>query len=117
MKLLLDAQLPRKLALRLRSSGYDVVHTLELPAGNQTSDESINELSVRERMIVATKDSDFVNSFLLSGRPYKLLLVSTGNIKNAELEELFSRNIKTLMDAFEQFDFIEIGRTQIIYHK
>jgi predicted nuclease of predicted toxin-antitoxin system len=41
--------------------------------------------------VVVTKDSDFVNSFLLSRRPRKLLLVSTGNIGNAELEALFWR--------------------------
>jgi predicted nuclease of predicted toxin-antitoxin system len=33
MKLLIDAQLPRRLAHVIRALGYDVVHTLDLPNG------------------------------------------------------------------------------------
>ena len=80
MKFLVDAQLPRHLAASLKWSGHDVLHTLDLPSGNRTPDWRINEISVQEQRIVVTKDADFVNSFLLTGVPYKLLLVSTGNI-------------------------------------
>jgi predicted nuclease of predicted toxin-antitoxin system len=34
MRYLVDAQLPRRLALRLRDAGYDALHTLDLPDGN-----------------------------------------------------------------------------------
>ena len=89
MKFLIDAQLPRRLADHLRRAGFEAIHTLDLPLGNCTPDTVINELSVHEQYIVVTKDSDFVDSFLLQRRPWKLLLVSTGNITNAELEALF----------------------------
>jgi predicted nuclease of predicted toxin-antitoxin system len=117
MKFLFDAHLPRRLALRLRSEGYDIVHTLDLPLKNRPPDRAINEFSVREKCAVVTKDSDFVSPFMLSHQPYKLLLVSTGNIKNIELEELMVRNIEMIVDAFTQYDFIEIDRTQIIFHQ
>jgi predicted nuclease of predicted toxin-antitoxin system len=39
---LVDAQLPRRLALRLRDAQHDVLHTLDLPNGNRTTDAEIN---------------------------------------------------------------------------
>ena len=82
MKFLIDAQLPHRLVYWLRERGHDARHTLDLPNGNRTSDAEINEISVREQRIVVTKDADFVNSFVIRGEPYKLLLISTGNITN-----------------------------------
>ena len=61
---------------------HDALHTLDLPDANRTSNARINEPSVAEQRIVVTKDADFVNSFLISQVPYKLLLVSTGTIAN-----------------------------------
>ena len=85
MKFLIDAQLPRELVAHLRQAGLEAIHTLDLPDGNRTTDSVINELSIKEHLIVVTKDSDFVESFLLRQEPWKLLLVSTGNIGNSEL--------------------------------
>jgi predicted nuclease of predicted toxin-antitoxin system len=116
MKFLVDAQLPRRLVGRLREAGHEALHTLDLPLGNRTTDTAINELSAREGYIVVTKDSDFVNSFLLSRRPYKLLLVSTGNISNAELEALFVSNIERIAEGFDTLDFVELDRKALIFH-
>lgn len=116
MKFLVDAHLPRRLAYWLRERGYDVVHTSELSLGNRTSDTSISEISLREKRVVITKDEDFVDSFLLRHTPYKLLLVSTGNIKNALLEFLFHQNIEQIAEAFETYDFVEIDRTTLTFH-
>jgi len=60
MKFLVDAQLPRRLVFRLREEGHEVIHTLDLPFGNRTTDSAINELSIREGFIVMTKDANFV---------------------------------------------------------
>jgi predicted nuclease of predicted toxin-antitoxin system len=76
MKFLVDAHLPRRLVLRLREAGHDAVHTLDLPNGNRTSDAQVNAISIAEQRVVITKDSDFVDSFLLQKLPWKLLLVS-----------------------------------------
>ncbi len=121
MKFLIDAQLPRHLAASLKWSGHDVLHTLDLPSGNRTPDWRINEISVEEQRIVVTivvtKDSDFVNSFLISGVPYKLLLVSTGNVSNKELDGLFAKNLSAIVAALEIYDFVEITRTSLIEHR
>lgn len=116
MKFLVDAQLPRRLARVLRSLGHDTLHTLDLPLGNRTSDTIINNLSIQEQRVVITKDADFVNSFLLSHRPYKLLLISTGNITNAKLETLFLNNTTTITNAFANHDFIELDHQLVIVH-
>ncbi len=116
MRLLVDAQLPRRLAYWLSERGHDVRHTLDLPAGNRTSDAEINEISVREQRIVVTKDADFVNSFVIHGEPYKLLLISTGNITNRELEAILLKNITLIVEAFAQHDFVELSHNTLTIH-
>ena len=116
MKFLVDAQLPRRLVRRLTAAGHEALHTLDLLLGNRTTDAAINKLSEREGYVVVTKDSDFVNSFLLSRRPYKLLLISTGNISNAELEVLFMSNLERIAEGFDTLDFIELDRKALIFH-
>lgn len=116
MKFLVDAQLPRRLTYRLRDAGHDATHTLDLPLRNRTRDEEINDLSVRESRVLITKDADFVNSFWLSGEPRKLLFVSTGNITNAELEDIFVPQIQTIVTAFETYDYLELTRNNLIFH-
>jgi predicted nuclease of predicted toxin-antitoxin system len=116
VRFLIDAHLPRRLAHRLRDAGHDALHTLDLPAGNRTTDEEINELSVRDQRVVVTKDADFVNSFVLSSRPGKLLLISTGNISNPEMEALLSSNLERLIEALESADYVEMSRSAITVH-
>lgn len=93
MKFLIDAHLPYQLAVQLNEAGHDALHTKDLPLQNRTPDESINQLSLDEQRIVVTKDSDFVYSHLVQAKPYKLLVVSTGNIKNSKLLQLFEQNL------------------------
>jgi predicted nuclease of predicted toxin-antitoxin system len=99
VKFLVDAHLPRRLVFRLRAVGYDAIHTLDLPNRNRTSDQDILAVAARESRIVVTKDADFVNSFILNHEPPKLLLISTGNITNAELEALLLPNLVTIVNG------------------
>jgi predicted nuclease of predicted toxin-antitoxin system len=116
MNFLVDAQLSRRLARRLQEAGHDPLHTLDLPAGNRTSDSEINTLSLRESRVVITKDADFVNSYLLVGQPYKLLIISTGNITNTDLEALFVPNIPLIVTALQANNYVELTRTILIIH-
>lgn len=117
MKFLVDAHLPRKLAYLLQDAGHDALHTLDLPMQNHTSDQEINRISSQDKRIVVTKDADFVNSHLASGQPSKLLLVSTGNIRNDDLLRLFERNLSQIVDAFNSASFVEIDRTLLSIHE
>ena len=40
MKLLINAQLPRRLAHQLRAAGFEAIHTLDLPQGNRSDFDS-----------------------------------------------------------------------------
>lgn len=57
MKILIDAHLPQRLKLCFKE--HEVIHTSDLPDGNLTSDQYINEFSLKEKVAVITKDSDF----------------------------------------------------------
>lgn len=116
MKFLVDAQLPLRLSRLLQLAGYDAIHTRDLPEQNQTTDEEINAVSIQERRIVITKDTDFFDSFLIRQVPYKLLYVTTGNITNSELNALFLDNLPQLIDLFQEHSMIEISRDTIIVH-
>ena len=117
MKFLVDAQLPRRLARQLREAGFDALHTRNLRLANRTSDFILNEITIEEQRVLVTKDAEFVDSHTVFGRPYKLLLVSTGNIKNQDLMRLFERNLEEIVDGFSRFDFIELDRTDLIFHR
>jgi predicted nuclease of predicted toxin-antitoxin system len=116
MKFLVDAHLPQRLSRWLVKKGYDSIHTLELPAQNETDDLVIIDVSVNEQRIVISKDSDFVDYCLLKGKPYKLISITTGNITNSQLIQLFEQNFTQLIDLINDNKVIEMSNTAIIVH-
>ena len=116
MKFLLDAQLPKKLSLFLNYKGHDVLHTLDLPNKNKSKDSELNIISIEEKRVVVSKDMDFVESLLISDKPYKLLYVNTGNINNKQLQELFSKNLEQIVLCLEENRFVELTYENIIAH-
>ena len=116
MRLLLDAQLPRRLADELRAGGHDAVHAFDPPTGNRTPGEELTAVATREARIMVTKDADFVASFWLRRLPPKLLLISTGNISNDELQALLAPNLIRLETVFRSHAFVEISRSALTVH-
>jgi predicted nuclease of predicted toxin-antitoxin system len=53
---------------------------------------------------------------MLQRQPEKLLLISTGNITNAELERIFIPNVTGIVATFEVADFVELNRTGVVVH-
>ncbi len=117
MKYLIDAQLPKRLSVALRDIGYDSIHTLDLPEQNRTKDRYINAISLKEQRVVISKDSDFIDSILISGKPYKLLYVSTGNISNSKLLKLFLDNIQEIDQSLEAHRLVELTSETLIIHQ
>ena len=113
MKFLVDAHLPPSLCKVLAQHGHDAMHTLELPAKNATKDNVLNQLSVDEERIVISKDSDFFYSQLVLGRPWKLVLIKTGNISTRDLCRLFERHFSELENALTQYSLLEIDRVAV----
>lgn len=116
MKVLVDAQLPKKLVDFLLSEGVDAIHTFELNRRNRTPDDVITNIAEIQNRIVITKDIDFFDSFILTGKPSKLLLVTTGNITNKALLELFINNLDVIDSLFENNSVVELSRTEIVVH-
>ena len=114
MKFLLDAQLPKKLSDFLNWKGYDSIHTLDLPDKNRTTDTEINNISIEQKRVVISKDLDFIESLLISNKPYKLIYIAVGNISNKELLTIFSKNLDTIIKYCKESKLIEITKTQII---
>ncbi len=113
MKFLVDAHLPRRLCAILIQHGHDATHTLDLPTGNKTKDSIINQISVREQRIVVSKDLDFFYSHVLQGRPWKLLLIKTGNISSQDVSVLLERHLPTIETVLQTHTLVEIDRSSI----
>ena len=114
MKFLLDAHLPKKLSVFLSWKGYDSIHTLDLPNKNATKDSEINQISLDEQRVVISKDLDFIESLLISNKPYKLIYIATGNITNKRLLEIFSQNIEKIVEYATEHRLIEITNESIV---
>ena len=97
----------------LSAAGHEAIHTTRLAARNQTPDETISQLSLAEQWVVVTKDADFYHSHLLHGKPWKLLLVRTGNISARDLTELFQRHLPAIVVAFETNSLVELDRQTV----
>ncbi|MGM0580954.1 MAG: DUF5615 family PIN-like protein [Bacteroidota bacterium] len=85
--------------------------------GDETPDMEITEYADRENLIVVTKDFDFYHSYMALERPKKLFLITTGNLKNRQLFDLFRNNSLIIKNALERSTFIELSNDGITEHK
>jgi len=57
---------------------------------------------------VVSKDSDFFNRYLVKSEPYKLIIVSTGNISNKNLLILIEKNLDKIIEEISHNFVVEI---------
>lgn len=110
---LVDTQLPHQLATALKKRGHQAKHVSELPGGNRTQDDEVIAFAKEAKAVVVTKDGDFVASRILSGAPERLVLVTTGNVQNADLILAFMHHLDQIADALRQGGFVELDRKGI----
>ena len=84
MRFLVDTQLPRALAHRLREAGYEVEHVLDVGLG-QSPDNGIWHHAAETGAAVITKDEDFAEWVLAGHRGPPVIWVRVGNCTNTEL--------------------------------
>ena len=113
MKFIVDAQLPYGLKLFLKDNGFDAIHTDHMPNMERTFDSEIINISELEDRIIITKDKDFLDSYLLFDKPKKLILITSGNIKNKEFFFLFRNNFKTIIELLSKHSLIELNSFEI----
>lgn len=117
MKFIVNAHLPGSLVRQLNARGHDAIQTRDLARGNRSTDLEICEVSLRQERILITKDADFVDTFMVRRGPFKLLLLTTGNMTNKDLTDLFLRHLEQIETAFGEFSYIELGRAQLVLHQ
>ena len=117
MKLIVDAQLPVKLCEIRNQLGLESIHVDELPKGDETPDIEITKFADRENLIVVTKDFDFYHSYMTLGKPKKLFLITTGNLKNRQLFNLFRNNDLIIKNALNRSSFLELSNEGITEHE
>lgn len=97
----------------LAQHGHNVIHTRELPTGNATKDSLINEISVNEQRVVVSKDTDCFYAHILHGRPWKLLLIKTGNMSAQALCALLERHLSAIENVLQTHTLIEIDHSTV----
>lgn len=106
----IDAQLPPALATWLITRGSTAVHIADLGLLRAT-DREIFEAARAANAIVITKDEDFVHLLEVHGPPPRLIWVTVGNVRNAQLLAIFAQHwtaIDTQLAAGEPL--IELAR-------
>ena len=117
IKFIVDAQLPYRLAILLREKGFDVKHTDDLPNKELTIDSEIRTLEKIENRSVITKDNDFFESYIINKSPSGLLLISTANIVNKVLFNLFNKHFDLITKYFETCNFVELTNDELFAHE
>lgn len=113
MKFLIDAHLPPSLRGIFQAAGHDAIHTLDLPERNASRDGAINEVSMSEQRVVVTKDTDFYYSHLLHGRPWKLVLVRTGNLGLRATQLMFASHLPKIEAALQNCTLVELTEQRV----
>ena len=113
MKFLIDAHLPPVLRRVFAAAGHDAIHTVDLPNHNASKDGVLNTVSMTEQRVVVSKDTDFYYSHLLHGRPWKLVLVRTGNMSLRETRQMFETHLPAIAAALQSNTLVELDRQRL----
>jgi predicted nuclease of predicted toxin-antitoxin system len=113
MKFLLDAHLPPGLKRVFATAGHDAIHTMDLPMHNASKDGVLNAVSMSEQRVVVSKDTDFYYSHLLHGRPWKLVLIRSGNMSLPDTRRMFEQHLNDIVNALQTFTLVELDRSQV----
>lgn len=117
MKLIVDAQLPIKLCEILSQLGLKCIHISELPKGDETPDIEISKFADSQNLFVVTKYFDFYHSYMTLGKPKKLFLITTGNLKNRQLFDLFRNNSLIIKNALDRSSLVKLSNKGITEHE
>ena len=73
----------------------------------------LNEVSVAEQRVIVTKDTDFYYSHLLHGRPWKLVLVRTGNLSLQATKQMFETHLTAIEVALRTCTLVELDQKTV----
>ena len=94
----LDAHLSPRLARWLREEMSQETVALRDLGLRDAEDELIFERARKEKVVILTKDSDFVELARRFGAPPHIIWLRCGNTSETALKELLSKHLKQAMD-------------------
>lgn len=116
MKFLCDVHISYRIVRHIEYLGYEAFHVNEILNKWNTKDKDICIYADKNDLIVLTKDSDFRNSFLISGTPNKLVKINLGNVSTNALRDIISENIESMKLLYSKGAFmIEIDQNSATF--
>ncbi len=96
MKLLLDANISRKLIDRLAATFPGSTHVV-LIGLESAADQQIWDHAKERDYLIVSKDEDFHQKALVDGPPPKLIWVRLGNCTTSDIEQAIQRGRETIV--------------------
>ena len=116
MKFLVDAQLPIRLVQVLEAAGHDARHTTDLPNGNRSTDREVAEAADADSRVVVHEGRGLPRQPPALRRPAPPPRRRDGQHRNTPLLELVERWTESLIEAFEEADFVELNADTVVVH-
>lgn len=105
MKLLFDQNLSPKLAVQLADVFPNSAHVLQFGM-DKAPDSAVLEFARERGFVLISKDSDFFDSNMVSGRRTKIVWIRRGNCSTAAIEAMLRRHVA---------DVINLGTTEGLF--
>lgn len=100
MRFLVDAQLPPALVSLLSERGHVAEHVTDIGPGD-APDREIWRYALDHDAVLVTKDEDFPDMLLLSGRSPAIVWVRVGNTRRRALLEWFEPLIDRIVELVD----------------
>lgn len=105
MRLLIDAQLPPRLARRLSELGHDATHVADIGLAD-APDSAVWDAAIKRGAILVTKDQDFAIARAAKGQGPAVIWVRIGNTSNDILIARLINSLDAIANAFKRGDMI-----------
>jgi len=105
----LDAQLSPMLAKWITGQFNIPCKSLRELNLHISQDKVVFEKAKAEKVIIITKDSDFVDLVTRFNDPPKIILLTCGNTSNQKLKEIFKNKLSLALDLLENNPLVEIS--------
>lgn len=103
IKVLVDENLPRTLAVRL---GTNAIHATTL--GERMPDSRLWRYAKEHGCVILTKDADFFDRVSLEGAPPKVVWIRLGNLRRSAMENEIVRQWPAVLALLESADLVEV---------
>ena len=101
MNFLCDVHITNKLVRFLKNKNCSATHINQIFSDPKTPDSGIIKYADANGCIIITKDVDFKESFLLYGKPKRLIKLNIGNSSTVQMLNLFEKNWDFLRKTVE----------------